>query len=226
MTKPIRLRFFVDEGVDFPLWGDEIDPGQLERILPIPDGLRARMRLWAAKCHRRSMGDQSGFASSESDESIDREGYQLSCELQEALGSEYKIYYSFSSASVRAESESAGAPLYSQGVQPRRLTELLRAVAVLALPASAQQDWLSSRGEHRVVDSLAIDIYETAEQAVELRDRRWIPEIATDRILDLNRTLNGMSGPSKSELWSHDALGVAPEWEQVRQLARSVLAEL
>lgn len=52
--KPIPLRFFVDDGVHFPSWGDEVDPKELERVLPIPEDLRTRMRHWSVEWNLRT----------------------------------------------------------------------------------------------------------------------------------------------------------------------------
>jgi hypothetical protein len=43
------------------------------------------------------------------------------------------------------------------------------------------------------------------------------------RVADLDRALDGMSGPAHLDLWTDDALREAPEWEAIRELARQVL---
>lgn len=83
-VKPIRLRFFAEEGVDFCVWADDEDPGQLERELPIPDDLRARMREWITEYNRRTQEGVPGPWTVELSEEFDRRGYRLSRELQEA----------------------------------------------------------------------------------------------------------------------------------------------
>jgi hypothetical protein len=45
-------------------------------------------------------------------------------------------------------------------------------------------------------------------------------------ILELDRTLAAMSGPSNGELWTEVALRQAPEWRKVRHLARCALNEM
>lgn len=225
--KPVRLRFFAEEGVDFCLWADEEDPGSIERQLPIPEGLRARMRAWITEFNRRTQEGLPGPWTAELSEDFDRRGYLLSRELQGVLGLEYHVDYLFETSAVRAWAkavETSQPP--AQAPHPRRLAELLRAVAVLALPAEAQRDWLAGRGGPLSGDGLAIDIYESAPQADQFLAAGWISRRASEQVTELDRALNEMSGPDNADLWSAEALDAAPEWERLRRLARSVLGEL
>lgn len=98
----MRLRFFAEEGVDFCLWADDEDPGALERQLPIPEDLGARMHAWIAEFNKRTQEGVPGPWTHELNEEFDRRGYLLSRELQDVLGPEYRVVYLFETSAVRA----------------------------------------------------------------------------------------------------------------------------
>lgn len=223
------MRFFAEEGADHCLWGDEDDPGQLEGQLPIPEELRARMRAWVTEFNTRTQQGRPGPWTQDAREEFDRRGYELSRELQRVLGDRYEVVYRFQTAAIRqsAESPDGRQPVDHLAEKPkvRRLSEVLRAVAVLALPAEVQRDWLAARGDPVSADGLVLDIYETAPQATLLADAGWISHRAAEHLLELLEVLNQMSGPGHQHLWKSGALD-APQWDPVRRLALAVLIEL
>ncbi len=100
MATPIRLRFMTEIACDFVLWDEENEHlGELEYLLPIPDDLRKRVLHHAGQWYRQDGGEADpGWPG---DEEFDRRGYLLSRELQDALGQDYRVMYSFSTAEAQ-----------------------------------------------------------------------------------------------------------------------------
>lgn len=228
---PVRLRFFAEEGAESCLWPDGEDGGVLEGRLTIPDDLRDRMSRWITEFNKRTQENVPGPRTAEAHEDFDRRGYELSRELQQVLGPEYEVTYRFRNAAVRRWADTVGAhepetPPARPTPKVRRLTELLRAVAVLALPPESQRDWLASRGAPLSGDGLVIDLYETGPLAEQFRAAGWMGPRASAQVEKLYCLLQEMSGPDNAHLWTPAALDDAVEWERVRRAARGVVAEL
>jgi hypothetical protein len=115
----------------------------------------------------------------------------------------------------------------AEGTEEQRRLEgvfkmLLEAIERLADPAEQQIAWLQEVGTYPSADELALefdDWFQLADQLVEA----WIitPE-AVDAMKPIDALLDEMSGPKP--FWSPEALTHAPEWEQIREHARQVLA--
>lgn len=221
----MKLRFFAEEGARVCVWGEEEDADQTQHRLPIPPDLVAEMDAWITEFNERTQQHQPGPWTAQLREAHDRRGYELSRRLQEALGTDYEVEYRFATSAVRRSVHVNGAPSVPNP-QPARLVELLRAVAVLALPAAEQLGWAAARGGRTSPDPLVLDLYETADQVSSFRDAGWISARAAERIDALEHAVENLSGPGNAEVWSATALREAPEWDRIRDLARGVLADL
>lgn len=97
------------------------------------------------------------------------------------------------------------------------------AVQALALDASAQGQLFPEFAEPP--DELELDQQET--QAAFLRD--WGADIAPpqkEAIERLDAQLESMGGSQNAHIWTVEALGSAPEWARVRELAATVLQSM
>jgi hypothetical protein len=104
------------------------------------------------------------------------------------------------------------------------LASLMRAVAIAALPADEQVDWLNSLGLGWLnVDEIAMEIGDGALLAAHFVEAGWLPAQALEPLLNLDSLLDGMSGEAKDDLWTVEALRNAPEWAECRQQALRVL---
>lgn len=84
-----------DPGRPLPLNGDE-DVEDLENVLPISDDLRLRILDWADRYYRYDGGDRDLNMWD-----FDGRGMHLSRELQNELGSAYRVHYRFTFAGGR-----------------------------------------------------------------------------------------------------------------------------
>lgn len=100
----------------------------------------------------------------------------------------------------------------------------VRALAVLALDAEGQLDWLRSLGlgEPALCDELADEYYQQWLLVPQLVAAGLVPETAVAILDELNRLLGEMIQPG-SNLGTIDSLRSAPEWEQVRKQAAAGL---
>lgn len=103
--------------------------------------------------------------------------------------------------------------------------QIRQMVRLLAEPAPVQEAWLSEYGFP--VDELALQIYDVVPS--------WLPELtqtgsitasADTALRHLEQYLQSMTKPSNVHLFDRLALHETGEWENVRQLARRVIAEL
>lgn len=99
--KPRRIRLMVDDVSGIALWDDEVSTDRLEDQLPLPDDLRRRVRSWVDE-YTRSIERRESWTTDEY-VAFDRRGYQLSIELQDALGPEYRIQYIFETQELEQE---------------------------------------------------------------------------------------------------------------------------
>jgi hypothetical protein len=108
----------------------------------------------------------------------------------------------------------------------RTLVVFMRAIAVLALPAPAQMEWLRSLGlpgEPAVSDEIAQEFDDGYRLLPVFIERGWLPERMLPPLADLNDLLTRMSGAGHSAVWETEALASATEWEQARTIARTAL---
>ena len=109
------------------------------------------------------------------------------------------------------------------GPTPRSLANLVRSVAILALPASDQAAWLESLGVGPVVDELALELGDGALLAPQFVDAGWLGAEVLQPLLALNALLKTMSGPDNAALWDISSLGSSPLWADAREQAKEVL---
>lgn len=109
------------------------------------------------------------------------------------------------------------------GPTPRSLANLVRAVAVLALPAADQVTWVESLGVGPVVDELALELGDGALLAPQFVEAGWLGTDVLEPLRALDALLADMSGPANAPLWDVSALGSSPRWAEVREQAKQVL---
>jgi hypothetical protein len=90
----------TDDATGIALWDD--NAGLDARELPIPDELRERIRDWVDQFTETVGGTNQGWRHPELLEH-DRRGYQLSLDLQSALGPRYRVEYVFETQDLRHE---------------------------------------------------------------------------------------------------------------------------
>jgi hypothetical protein len=101
--KPRRIRLMVDDVAGIALWDDGVSTDRLEDELPLPDDLRQRVRSWVDE-YTRSI-DRSESWTTDQYVEFDRRGHQLSIELQQVLGPEYRIQYDFMTQELRQKTD-------------------------------------------------------------------------------------------------------------------------
>ena len=111
-----------------------------------------------------------------------------------------------------------------EGLSPRSLANLMRAVAILALPASDQVAWVDSLGiGGSNVDELALELGDGFLLVPQFVERSWLPAEAVEPLRALDSHLASFSGAANSELWEASALETAPAWSEARRLAKAAL---
>jgi hypothetical protein len=103
----------------------------------------------------------------------------------------------------------------------------LRALAILALPAERQIDWLRSLGlgEPALCDELADEYYQHWLLLPQFVRADLVPEDAAVGLNELNEMLGEMIQPG-SDLGSLDSLRTADDWQRVRKKAAECLSTL
>ena len=113
-----------------------------------------------------------------------------------------------------------------EGPSPRLLASLVRALAVLAMPAADQVDWLRSLGvlgDPPNADELALELSDGAFLSAQFVEADWLPASVSEPLRELDSLLSTMSGPANTELWNSGALASAAEWDDVRSRAKAIL---
>ena len=111
--------------------------------------------------------------------------------------------------------------------------ELTRVLTVLAQPWDAQVAYLhaldvvpAGANVWATVDELALDLDAIAPAAYGWEAEGDFTAEELEGVRALDRALAAMSGQQHADLWTEQALRVAPEWANVRELARHALAAL
>jgi hypothetical protein len=111
--------------------------------------------------------------------------------------------------------------------------ELARVLTVLAQPWESQVAYLHSldvvpvgANGRATVDELALDLDTIAPAAYGWEAEGDFTAEELEGVRTLDRTLAAMSGQQHADLWTEQALRVAPEWANVRERARRALASL
>ena len=92
---------FVDDVSEVVLWSESGAEDHLEDRLPISESLRVRIKSWLDE-YTLSIGSEPRW-SQEENVDHDRRGFALCAELQEELGSGFKIEYRFHTSQARRE---------------------------------------------------------------------------------------------------------------------------
>lgn len=94
------------------------------------------------------------------------------------------------------------------------------AVQALALGASVQRTLFPELAS--VLDELEMDQQDAQVQFMKAWDESLL-QSQREAVLALDGQLDAMAGEHNAELWEVDALANAPQWQEVRVLAREVL---
>jgi hypothetical protein len=109
-------------------------------------------------------------------------------------------------------------------VEPGALTQLLFAVAILSWPAEEQLDYLHRTVPGGSIDEFALEFDDVAGIVGFAAEKGWLAPQDAARIGELSSQLGRMSGGEHADLWTEAAVRTAPEWAQIRRLARSTIA--
>jgi hypothetical protein len=111
-------------------------------------------------------------------------------------------------------------------IHPSSLGRFVRAIAVLALPAEGQLEYLVAVGAPENIDDIALEFDDGQLLAEQFVEAGWMSANSRARVADLNSLLDGMSGEDNAELWTALGLRGAEQWRRVRSLARGILYSL
>ncbi|MFI6425150.1 hypothetical protein [Promicromonospora sp. NPDC050880] len=113
-------------------------------------------------------------------------------------------------------------------ISPAELAKLVRAVAVLALPADGQIAWLSSlgMGEPGFADELAMELEDGALLAGQFVRAGWIEPEVGSAVAALDSFLAVKSRADTKDFWSLNSLRHDREWDRIRSMAADVLRAL
>jgi len=111
-------------------------------------------------------------------------------------------------------------------ISPVELLDQLRdTVMTLAMNASLQESRLKERS--LPIDEMALELDDAVPAWFgRLRAHRLISPETEEALIALSAALKEMSGSVHAELWTFQALYLAPEWQTIRDLASSVLRAL
>jgi hypothetical protein len=109
---------------------------------------------------------------------------------------------------------------------PGLAVAFVRSVAVLALPAEAQTEWLRGNGVYPSTDELALTFDDGFRLTPIFLDRGWLNARALPVLVELNEHLDAMSAGTNADLWHADSLPGGTEWNRVREWARTALTLL
>lgn len=96
----------------------------------------------------------------------------------------------------------------------------------LASDAEVQIQYLSSIGDPRNVDELALELDDIEPLLPQVVEAGLISPDTAQQITDVGNQLRTMSGEENAILWTQESLKHSEEWERVRQLARQAAKDL
>jgi len=97
----------TDDVAGVGLWDDEGDLDEAD--LPISDDLRARVRTWVDE-YTETIGGTNRWWRKGELVAHDRRGWELSLDLQAALGPTYRVEYQFETSDLRSEKDRSDRP--------------------------------------------------------------------------------------------------------------------
>ncbi|GHJ09743.1 hypothetical protein TPA0907_41100 [Micromonospora humidisoli] len=121
------------------------------------------------------------------------------------------------------------APGYDPGdlLHPARVTSVLcgltRVVARLALAPDEQREYLRRAGTGGLADELALQLEAVVTLLEPLEEANLVDPAQAALAHRIDQMLDMMSGADKAHLWEPEALSTAPEWVEVRALAKEFL---
>ena len=111
-----------------------------------------------------------------------------------------------------------------EGPSPRSLANLVRSVAILALPAGDQTAWVEALGVGPVVDELALELGDGALLAEpSFVEAGWLGSDVLPPLRALDALLGDISGPDNAGLWDVSSLESSQRWAEARERAKEVL---
>lgn len=102
----------------------------------------------------------------------------------------------------------------------------VRSIAILALDAEGQVDWLQSLGlpgRAALADELALEFDDGFKLLPSFLNNGWLSQDIVGVVSEIDRALADMSGQANKDLWAVEALPSDPRWKEVRVLARKAL---
>ncbi|TDB77558.1 hypothetical protein [Micromonospora sp. KC723] len=103
------------------------------------------------------------------------------------------------------------------------LCGLTRVVARLALAPDDQREYLRRAGVGGSVDELALQLEAVVALLEPLEEAELVDPAQAELARRIDQMLDLMSGADKAYLWEPEALSTAPEWVEVRALAKEFL---
>lgn len=107
--------------------------------------------------------------------------------------------------------------------EPYLVARLVKSVAMLALDADVQIQYLTRIGVAPLADELALDLHESLLALPNLGGQAWMTRDALESLHAIDRIFESAVDPA---FWSVDSLRDGTEWSRIRQLAREVLTAL
>ncbi len=93
-------------------------------------------------------------------------------------------------------------------------------MARLALAPDDQREWLCRTGTGGSADELAIELGESALMLHQLEEAGWIGPAPAALVRRIDGLLAVMSNRHSAEVWEPEALSTAPDWAEVRAVAK------
>jgi hypothetical protein len=106
------------------------------------------------------------------------------------------------------------------------MESLKNAVTVLASDAETQLDHLRKLGLPAYLDEIALEYDDIARVADDMLRLGELDQNQYSSVKKLDGLLSRMSGQANSVLWTAEALSSAPEWKEVRSVAKECLHHL
>jgi hypothetical protein len=107
-----------------------------------------------------------------------------------------------------------------------RIQSLKNSLNTLASDAEAQLEHLRKLGLPGGIDELALEYDDIAAAADDMFRLHELDKNQCDSVKKLRNLLSRMSGKANSVLWTAEALCSAPEWKEVRSVAKECLWRL
>jgi hypothetical protein len=104
--------------------------------------------------------------------------------------------------------------------------QLRDSLTVLAAPAHEQLAHLERLELPGLVDEIALEYDDVAAAADYMSELGELSLEQCEYVKKLNQFMKTFSGQANAHLWTPEALRSAPEWEQVRKMARHCLSLL